>query len=129
MVQAEAERQRLEGLIRRAEEKRARVGVAEVAQRTEESDRLAAIAAGLAANGVQVEEGADSLIVHGNPAGIAGGGVVATHHDHRIAMCFICLGLVSDAAIEIDDSTMINTSFPSFFSLMNQLGAGFATNR
>lgn len=102
-------------------------GLAEL--RVKESDRLAAIAAGLAANGVQVEEGADSLIVHGNPAGIAGGGTVETHHDHRIAMCFICLGLVSDAAIEIDDSTMINTSFPSFFSLMNQLGAGFATNR
>jgi len=50
---------------------------------------------------------------------------VATHHDHRIAMAFLCLGLAADAPVQIDDARMIATSFPSFFPLMNQLGAGF----
>lgn len=91
--------------------------------RVKESDRLAAIAAGLKANGVQVEEGADTLTVHGGAIG--GGGMVATHHDHRIAMAFLCLGLASESPISIDDTSMIATSFPNFFALMKTLGAGF----
>lgn len=94
-------------------------GLAEL--RVKESDRLAAIEAGLKANGVAVEAGADWLKVTGGP--IKGGGLVATHHDHRIAMAFLCLGLSADAPVSIDDSTMIATSFPTFFALMADLGA------
>ncbi len=91
--------------------------------RLKESDRLAAIAAGLAANGVTVEEGADTLVIEGGP--VVGGGLVATHHDHRIAMAFLTLGLSAKHPVSIDDATMINTSFPNFFALMGELGANF----
>lgn len=91
--------------------------------RVKESDRLAAIEAGLKANGVALEAGEDWLRVHGKQNGTAGGGLVATHHDHRIAMAFLCLGLVSDQPVRVDDTAMIDTSFPSFFELMGGLGA------
>lgn len=91
--------------------------------RVKESDRLAAMAAGLEANGVTAHEGEDTLSVTGGA--VKGGGLVATHHDHRIAMAFLCLGLVADKPVGIDDTTMIATSFPNFFTLMNTLGAGF----
>ncbi len=97
--------------------------------RVKESDRLAAIHDGLAANGVAVESGADWLHVTGcNVAAggnVAGGGKVITHHDHRIAMAFLCLGLIAQAPVEIDDRAMIATSFPNFFELMAALGADF----
>ena len=96
-------------------------GLAEL--RVKESDRLAAIAQGLRANGVDVQDGESDLRVTGGA--LPGGGLVATHHDHRIAMAFLCLGLAADAPVQIDDARMIATSFPSFFPLMNQLGAGF----
>jgi 3-phosphoshikimate 1-carboxyvinyltransferase len=96
-------------------------GLAEL--RVKESDRLAAIADGLRANGVEVQDGESDLRVRGGP--IAGGGLVATHHDHRIAMAFLCLGLAAEKPVSIDDGSMIATSFPSFFTLMNDLGAGF----
>lgn len=91
--------------------------------RVKESDRLAAMAAGLKANGVVVDSGDDWLAVRGGP--VTGGGTVATHHDHRIAMAFLCLGLIADTPVTIDDAAMIATSFPDFFSLMRDLGAGF----
>ena len=91
--------------------------------RVKESDRLAAIVAGLKANGVTVESGEDWLAVTGGP--VKGGAIVATHHDHRIAMAFLCLGLTADTPVAIDDATMIATSFPDFFDLMSDLGARF----
>jgi 3-phosphoshikimate 1-carboxyvinyltransferase len=91
--------------------------------RVKESDRLAAIEAGLAANGVTVESGPDSLTIFGNGTPPAGGGRVATHLDHRIAMAFLVLGLTSETGIEIDDGEMIATSFPDFVGLMGELGA------
>ena len=94
-------------------------GLAEL--RVKESDRLAAIEAGLRANGVAVEAGDDWLRVTGGP--IAGGATVATHHDHRIAMAFLCLGLIAEQPVAVDDRAMIATSFPNFFELMQSLGA------
>ena len=101
-------------------------GLAEL--RVKESDRLSAIAAGLKANGVGVEVGDDSLTVHGLggkgvAAKVPGGGTVATHMDHRIAMSFLVLGLASDRPVTVDDGAMIATSFPGFASLMAGLGA------
>jgi 3-phosphoshikimate 1-carboxyvinyltransferase len=90
--------------------------------RVKESDRLAAIAAGLAANGVAYEIVGDGLIVQGK-ARAAGGGSVATHMDHRIAMSFLVMGLASDKPVAIDDSAFIATSFPAFSELMRGLGA------
>ncbi len=92
--------------------------------RVKESDRIAAMARGLEACGVGVEEGEEYLIVQGRgPGGVAGGAVVATHLDHRIAMAFLCLGLAARAPIAIDDAGPIATSFPGFVALMSGLGA------
>lgn len=97
-------------------------GLAEL--KVKESDRLQATAAGLEANGAIVRVDGDSLTVTGNGA-LKGGGVVATHLDHRIAMAFLTAGLVSDKPIIVDDSTMIATSFPEFRQLMETLGARY----
>jgi 3-phosphoshikimate 1-carboxyvinyltransferase len=92
--------------------------------RVKESDRIAAMAAGLRAVGVRVEELPDGLIVEGNGGEpVAGGALVETHLDHRIAMSFAVLSLVARAAITVDDRAPINTSFPDFLPLMVSLGA------
>jgi 3-phosphoshikimate 1-carboxyvinyltransferase len=95
--------------------------------RVKESDRLAAIIAGLRANGVSVEELDDGMIVDGLGAGgVPGGGTVTTHLDHRIAMSFLVMGLAAQKPVTVDDAAMIATSFPVFESLMEGLGAKFA---
>ncbi|MGQ7790924.1 3-phosphoshikimate 1-carboxyvinyltransferase [Faunimonas sp. B44] len=91
--------------------------------RVKESDRLAAVARGLAANGVVCEEGPASLEVDGGV--VRGGGTVPTHLDHRIAMSFLVMGLAAREPVAVDDTAMIATSFPDFLSLMTGLGAAF----
>ncbi len=91
--------------------------------RVKESDRLAATAALLSVNGVRVEIEGDDMIVHGTGAPPAGGGIVATHMDHRIAMSGIVLGLATTSPVSVDDGGFIDTSFPGFTALMNDLGA------
>jgi 3-phosphoshikimate 1-carboxyvinyltransferase len=92
--------------------------------RVKESDRIAVMAAGLAACGCHVEELSDGLIVHGSGGDpVAGGATVAASLDHRIAMSFAVLGLRSRAALVIDDARPVATSFPGFTALMTQLGA------
>ncbi len=90
--------------------------------RVKESDRIDAMARGLEACGVRVEETEDSLTVHGM-AQVPGGATVQTHIDHRIAMSFLCLGLAAEAPIHVDDGSPIATSFPAFEALMAGLGA------
>jgi 3-phosphoshikimate 1-carboxyvinyltransferase len=95
--------------------------------RVKESDRIAAMAAGLRANGVEVTEEEDGMIVHGRGAdGAPGGATVAAHLDHRIAMAFLVLGLASRSPVAIDDAAPIATSFPSFLPMMRGLGAEIA---
>jgi 3-phosphoshikimate 1-carboxyvinyltransferase len=89
--------------------------------RVKESDRLAAIADGLRASGAAAEIEGDDLIVHGKGR-VLGGGQVATHMDHRIAMAFLVMGLASDRPIGIDDTSFIATSFPSFVPMIRGLG-------
>jgi len=98
-------------------------GLAEL--KVKESDRLAATAAGLAANGVKATIEGDTLIVAGTGGKVPGGGVVATHLDHRIAMAFLTMGLASETPLTVDDTTMIATSFPEFVGLMETLGASY----
>ncbi|HXW48709.1 MAG TPA: 3-phosphoshikimate 1-carboxyvinyltransferase, partial [Xanthobacteraceae bacterium] len=90
--------------------------------RVKESDRLLATAALLRANGVTAEIEGDDLIVQGGSRA-AGGGVVVTHMDHRIAMAAIVLGLSTERPVQIDDGRFIATSFPGFVDLMRSLGA------
>ncbi|MCQ0092359.1 3-phosphoshikimate 1-carboxyvinyltransferase [Roseovarius sp. M141] len=97
-------------------------GVAEL--RVKESDRIEAMATGLRANGVEVEDGNDWWIVHGRGHGAVPGGVIcASHLDHRIAMSFLILGMAANAPVSVDDGGPIATSFPIFEPLMAQLGA------
>jgi 3-phosphoshikimate 1-carboxyvinyltransferase len=98
-------------------------GLAEL--KVKESDRLAATAAGLHANGVAARVEGDSLIVTGTGV-VKGGGTVATHLDHRIAMAFLTMGLASEKPVTVDDTAMIATSFPEFRGLMETLGAGYS---
>jgi 3-phosphoshikimate 1-carboxyvinyltransferase len=95
--------------------------------RVKESDRLSAVADGLKLNGVDCDEGEDTLIVRGRPGGKGYGNAtessVVTHLDHRIAMSFLIMGLVSEHAVTVDDAGIIATSFPEFMDLMTGLGA------
>jgi 3-phosphoshikimate 1-carboxyvinyltransferase len=89
--------------------------------RVKESDRLAATAGMLRANGIVAEISGDDLIVHGQGRP-AGGSLVATHMDHRIAMAALVLGLATDKPVTVDDAGFIATSFPGFAELMRGLG-------
>jgi 3-phosphoshikimate 1-carboxyvinyltransferase len=91
-----------------------------------ESDRLAAMARGLAACGVSASESPDSLTVNGRGKKPAGGAKVMADLDHRIAMAFLVLGMAAERPVAIDDGSPIDTSFPGFVTLMNGLGAKLA---
>ncbi|GAB5462364.1 3-phosphoshikimate 1-carboxyvinyltransferase [Hoeflea alexandrii] len=96
--------------------------------RVKESDRLAAVASGLALNGVDCTEGRDWLSVRGRPDGkglgaIVRDAVVVTSLDHRIAMSFLVMGLASENPVMVDDCSIIATSFPEFMALMAGIGA------
>ncbi len=95
--------------------------------RVKESDRLAVMAQGLRANGVEVEEFEDGLIITGcgdsqGNGKVPGGATVETHLDHRIAMSFLVLGMMAEKPIALDDARAFHTSFPTFVELMNGLG-------
>ena len=90
--------------------------------RVKESDRLEATAALLRNNGIEVEIEGDDLIVNGKGAA-PGGGLVATHMDHRIAMSALVLGTASAGPVTVDDAAFIATSFPGFAEMMRSLGA------
>lgn len=97
-------------------------GVGEL--RVKESDRIDAMATGLRACGVTVDEGEDWFAVDGaGPGSVTGAGVCASHLDHRIAMSFLILGMAARQAVSVDDGGPIATSFPAFESLMADLGA------
>jgi len=95
-------------------------GLAEL--RVKESDRLRATAEGLAQCGLNIEVGDDWLRVTGQDQ-IEGGAQIATHHDHRIAMSFLTLGLTTEKAVRVDGGQMIATSYPDYQSHMHALGA------
>ena len=94
-------------------------GIAEM--RVKESDRIKATFELLIKNGVDVKEHSDGLSIKGGS--VTGGATVLTHHDHRIAMSALILGINAENPITIDDSSMIATSFPTFFELMAEIGA------
>jgi 3-phosphoshikimate 1-carboxyvinyltransferase len=93
--------------------------------RVKESDRLEATAAMLRVNGVKVDIAGDDLIVEGR-GHVAGGVVVITHMDHRIAMSALVMGLAADKPVKVDDTGFIATSFPDFIPMMRSLGAEFS---
>lgn len=90
--------------------------------RVKESDRFSAIVDGLRACGVQVDVDGDTMRIHGRRQ-IPGGVEIAVQLDHRIAMSFLVLGLVTQQPVSVDDTGAINTSFPDFIPLMRRAGA------
>ena len=107
-----------------AEGKTTMAGVKEL--RVKESDRIDAMARGLEANGVTVEEDEDTMIVTGmGPGGVPGGAMANARLDHRIAMSFMVLGMAAKNPVSVDDAGPIATSFPVFEKLMSDLGAEF----
>lgn len=94
-------------------------GAAEL--RVKESDRLAAMATGLRALGMQVDETEDGATLHGGVR--LGSGTIESHGDHRIAMAFAIAGQISDGEVRINDIANVATSFPDFDGLAR--GAGF----
>ena len=98
--------------------------------RVKESDRIDAMAKGLRANGVEVEEGPDWWAVTGLGHGkVPGGATCASQLDHRIAMSFMIMGMAANAPVSVDDGAPITTSFPIFEPLMAQLGANVARGK
>ena len=93
--------------------------------RVKESDRISSTVALLRANGVEVDEREDGMTVHGRNT-VPGGGTVTTHHDHRIAMSALVLGMGAEAPVAVDDAGPIATSYPEFFDQFTALGARFA---
>ncbi len=91
--------------------------------RIKESDRISAIVSMLRGNGVEVEEHPDGFTVQGCNGVVPGGGLVETHHDHRIAMSALVMGTASQRPVSIDDASMIATSYPDFIAHMHALGA------
>ena len=96
-------------------------GVGEM--RVKESDRIALMARGLEACGVDVEEEPEGFIVRGTGEPPRGGASIETSGDHRIAMSHLVLGLAAHGEVSVDEPGMIATSFPGFARLMTGLGA------
>lgn len=95
--------------------------------RVKESDRISAMIAALSENGVDCEELEQGMKITGNGGKpVTGGACIITHHDHRIAMSALILGLQAENPIAIDDAAMIATSFPDFFDIMRSLGANIS---
>lgn len=92
--------------------------------RVKESDRIAAMAAGLRALGIRVDESEDGATVHG---GRFSGGRVASHGDHRVAMSLAIAAATAGGTVAIDDVATVNTSFPGFADCMNRLGMQIET--
>jgi 3-phosphoshikimate 1-carboxyvinyltransferase len=93
--------------------------------RVKESDRIALMAAGLSACGVEVEEGPEHMTVVGSGS-VRGGARVVTHGDHRIAMSHLILGQAAEQPVSVDEPGMIATSFPGFVAMMQGLGGEIA---
>jgi 3-phosphoshikimate 1-carboxyvinyltransferase len=94
--------------------------------RVKESDRIALMANGLKACGVDIEEEPEGMIVHGSGQPPKGAARITTKGDHRIAMSHLVLGLAAQSAVTVDEPEMIATSFPTFHSLMADLGANIS---
>ena len=96
-------------------------GISEL--RLKESDRISAMTRGLRVCGVKVREAQDSLTVYGTGESPRGGATIDAENDHRVAMAFLVLGMVSQEPITVTGAETIKTSFPKFVDEMNALGA------
>lgn len=95
--------------------------------RFKETDRIHAMSEGLKSVGIETKEEKDSMVIKGKGPDyfINGNVTIKSRLDHRIAMSFLCLGLITENPIKVVDTDTINSSFPSFFEMMNKIGAKF----
>jgi 3-phosphoshikimate 1-carboxyvinyltransferase len=91
--------------------------------RVKESDRIQVMADGLATLGVAARPTPDGIHIQGGPIG---GGRIASHGDHRIAMSFAVAALRAGGAIAIDDCANVDTSFPGFAAMAAGAGLDIA---
>jgi 3-phosphoshikimate 1-carboxyvinyltransferase len=93
--------------------------------RFKETDRIQAMSEGLRSAGIETKEKKDSLVIKGKGPdySITGNITVKSKLDHRIAMSFLCLGLITEKPVKVVDTDTIKSSFPSFFEIMNKIGA------
>lgn len=89
--------------------------------RVKESDRIQVMADALQAVGIDATPTPDGMVING------GGqkpqqAVIQSHHDHRISMAMTIAGLNAVSDITIDDCANVNTSFPTFIELINEVG-------
>ena len=93
--------------------------------RFKETDRIHAMSEGLRLVGIETREKKDSMVIKGRGPdySINGNVTIKSRLDHRIAMSFLCLGLITENPIKVLDTDTINSSFPSFFEIMNKIGA------
>ena len=105
--------------------------------RRKETDRIKVMVELLKSLGADVEEGSDFLVIRGHsPINADGsrnkdfalhGGNVESYDDHRIAMSFACFGLgLPEGEVVINNAECCAVSFPHFYEVMNELGAGFS---
>lgn len=94
--------------------------------RVKESDRIAAMAAGLRALGIEVDESADGALIHG---GRFSGGTVASHGDHRVAMSLAVAASIASGTVTVTDVAAVDTSFPGFRECMGGMGLTLAVVR
>ena len=93
--------------------------------RFKETDRIRAMSEGLKSVGIEIKEKRDGMIIKGKGPdhSINGNVTIESRLDHRIAMSFLCLGLITENPIKVKETDTINSSFPSFFEIMNKIGA------
>ena len=93
--------------------------------RFKETDRISAMCKGLNAVGVHTIEKKDSMVIEGQGQNctLDGNISIKSNLDHRIAMSFLCLGLITKKPIRVENADTINSSFPSFVEIMNKIGA------
>ena len=93
--------------------------------RFKETDRIHAMSEGLRSVGIETKEKRDSLVINGKGPdySLKGNVTIKSRLDHRIAMSFLCLGLITENPIKVVDTDTINSSFPSFLEIMNKIGA------
>ena len=92
--------------------------------RVKESDRIASMAEGLSTLGIRNEPRPDGIVIEG---GALDGGVIHTHHDHRIAMAFAVAALRAEREIYVTDCDTVATSFPGFDAMARGLGLQIST--
>ena len=99
--------------------------------RKKETDRIVAMTSELTKLGAHIVDEGNQLIVYGDGGKSLHGGEVESFKDHRIVMSLACLGLgLGDGeSVIVNDAEWCSVTFPHFFEVMNELGAGFETRQ